>query len=212
MKLNFKDKDIKLVIYYPKIDFPKYSTQIINLANQNSQATRPKNVGQMSELIKTFRKEISHGSLADWEEWYKKKHPKAINRAIEKISEMVNNLKNVIDEIDESLIEKWVNDLIINKTYLGLNFQDAILEYLSEKYHISYKLSLPADEAKGIDGYLKDIPISIKASTYKFKKVSKQEKINVSIIYYEKKKTSVEIEVPDELISKLQEDNSSNKG
>ena len=32
--------------------FPKYTTQIINLANQNSQGTRPKVVGQLSELIK----------------------------------------------------------------------------------------------------------------------------------------------------------------
>ena len=32
-------------------NFPKYTTQIINQASQNMQATRPKVVGQMSELI-----------------------------------------------------------------------------------------------------------------------------------------------------------------
>lgn len=31
--------------------FPKYTTQIINIANQNAGGTRPKVVGQMSELI-----------------------------------------------------------------------------------------------------------------------------------------------------------------
>jgi len=31
--------------------FPKYTTQLINLANQNAQGTRPKVVGQLSELI-----------------------------------------------------------------------------------------------------------------------------------------------------------------
>ena len=35
-------------------EFPKYSTQLINLANQNAQGTRPKVVGQMSELSKEF--------------------------------------------------------------------------------------------------------------------------------------------------------------
>jgi len=30
-------------------DFPKYTTQLINLANQNAAGTRPKVVGQMSE-------------------------------------------------------------------------------------------------------------------------------------------------------------------
>ena len=32
-------------------DFPKYATQLINLANQNAQGTRPRVVGQLSELI-----------------------------------------------------------------------------------------------------------------------------------------------------------------
>ena len=35
-------------------EFPKYTTQLINLANQNAGGTRPRVVGQMSELIKEF--------------------------------------------------------------------------------------------------------------------------------------------------------------
>lgn len=35
-------------------DFPKYATQILNLANQNAQGTRPSVVGQMSDLIQEF--------------------------------------------------------------------------------------------------------------------------------------------------------------
>lgn len=34
--------------------FPKYSTQLINLANRNAQGTRPIIVGQMSELIQQY--------------------------------------------------------------------------------------------------------------------------------------------------------------
>lgn len=44
-------------------EFPKYTTQILNLANQNAQATRPKVVGQMSELIKEF----TGRTLEEWE-------------------------------------------------------------------------------------------------------------------------------------------------
>jgi hypothetical protein len=36
------------------------------LANQNAQGTRPKVVGQMSELIKEFPGK----DVAEWEEWY----------------------------------------------------------------------------------------------------------------------------------------------
>jgi len=35
-------------------EFPKYSTQLMNLANQNAQGTRPRVVGQMSDLIQEF--------------------------------------------------------------------------------------------------------------------------------------------------------------
>ncbi len=32
-------------------EFPKYTTQLINIANQNAQGTRPAVVGQLSDLI-----------------------------------------------------------------------------------------------------------------------------------------------------------------
>ncbi len=48
-------------------EFPKYTTQLLNLANQNSQATRPNVVGQMSDLI------MQHNGkpIESWSEWYK---------------------------------------------------------------------------------------------------------------------------------------------
>ena len=48
------------------LEFPKYTTQIINIANQNAQGTRPSVVGQMSELIQEF----SGKSIAEWKKWY----------------------------------------------------------------------------------------------------------------------------------------------
>jgi len=48
-RIDFKE-DYKQIIGKER-SFPKYTTQIINIANQNAQGTRPKVVGQMSELI-----------------------------------------------------------------------------------------------------------------------------------------------------------------
>lgn len=205
MKLKIKDNILKNLINYPEKSFPKYSTQILNLANSNSQATRPKNVGQMTELIKNFRNSNPHGSLHDWEIWYKSNYPKKIIIATNKISIMVENFKKVIEIITEELIETWVEDLVINKTYLGLNFQESILKYLSEKFSIEYKQSTPSDESKGIDGYLGGYPISVKPTTYKSKIASKQEKIEVDIIFYVKKEKSndIEIEISENFIDKI---------
>ena len=65
--------------------FPKYSSQIMNLANQNAQGTRPKVVGQMSELIE----ECPKGDYQNWVKWYSEKMPKAVDEATEKVYEMV---------------------------------------------------------------------------------------------------------------------------
>lgn len=50
----------------PLYEFPKYVTQVINLVNSNAGGTRPKVVGQMSELIKEF----DGKTITEWIEWY----------------------------------------------------------------------------------------------------------------------------------------------
>ena len=52
-----------------ELSFPKYATQILNLANQNAQGTRPKTVGKMSELIQEF----PGRTYREWVVWYNEK-------------------------------------------------------------------------------------------------------------------------------------------
>ncbi|WP_457641122.1 MjaI family restriction endonuclease [Persephonella sp.] len=82
MEFKIKLDEIRKLMEIETPEFPKYATQIINLANQNAQATRPRVVGQMSELIKEF----TGKTLQEWEEWYIKKHPEAIDTATHKNS------------------------------------------------------------------------------------------------------------------------------
>lgn len=189
MKVKLTFEEIKKYLNAPIYDFPKYSTQLLNLANQNAQATRPRVVGQLSELIKEF----PGRHLEEWEEWYLKKHPEAIKIATNKIVEMIQNFRNVLDKIDAQLIENWVKDLVIVKTFIGLRFQEAILKKGSELLNKDYRLSTPEEESKGIDGFIGDLPVSIKPDTYKIKK-SLQEKIKAKIIYYRKIKDGVEVD------------------
>ena len=136
-KIKLKNDEIKKLLGVDSPDFPKYSTQILNLANQNAQGTRPVVVGQMSELIQEF----SGKSIREWEEWYLKEHPDAIQKASEKIVEMVDNFKNVMGKIDRQLVENWVRDLVIIKTFIGLRFQEAVLEKIGELLKKNYRLS-----------------------------------------------------------------------
>ncbi|MDP3024856.1 MAG: MjaI family restriction endonuclease [candidate division Zixibacteria bacterium] len=189
MKIKIKDEEIRKHLNIETPDFPKYTSQIINLANQNAQGTRPKVVGQMSELIQQFKGR----KLSEWEAWYIKRNPDAIKKATQKIIEMVENLKKAMIEIDEPLIEHWVKDLVIVKTFLGLRFQEVILKKGAEIKNLTYRLSSIEEEARGVDGFIGDLPISIKPSTYKVK-ASLRENIQAKIIYYEKKKDGIEVD------------------
>ncbi len=198
MEFKLKTDEIRKLMEIETPEFPKYATQIINLANQNAQATRPKVVGQMSELIKEF----TGKTLEDWEKWYLEKYPNSIEKATKKILEMVDNFREVIGQINEDMIRQWVRDLVIVKTFIGLKFQKAILIKIAEKFNTYYRLSTPEEESKGIDGYIGDIPISLKPITYQSKGML-TETITVDIVYYEKQKDGIKIIIPEKLENKL---------
>ncbi len=88
---------------------------------------------------------------------------------------------------------KWIEDLIINKTFIGLKFQISIIKSLANKVNEDYRVASPMEESKGIDGYIGDRPISIKPITYK-QMGSLSEKIDIPIIFYEKVKTGLRID------------------
>ena len=187
-KLKMRNEEITQLLDADVVSFPKYATQLINLANQNAQGTRPEVVGQMSELIQEFRGR----KLEEWEKWYLSSHPEAIEKAKTKIMQMIENFKHVITKIDEEMIRAWVKDLVIVKTFVGLKFQEAILKRVAAHTGKSYRISVPEEEAKGIDGYIGDNPVSIKPQTYESKQML-PESIGVQIIYYDKVKDGINI-------------------
>jgi len=170
-------------------DFPLYTTQLINLANQNAQGTRPRVVGQLTELIK----ECPERTYEGWKKWYLSKYPNAIKNATERINGMMDKLKEAIKSIDKSMIKKWVEDLVLEKTFVGLRFQEAILKKVASVKNTNYRLAEPKEESQGIDGFVGDTPVSIKPLTYKTKNALREE-IKAKIIFYNKTKSGLEID------------------
>lgn len=189
MLLKIKNEELVRGLVGDIKSFPKYTTQIMNLANQNAQGTRPRVVGQLSELIK----ECPEKTYGGWKRWYLSKHPKAIENATEKIAEMVNNLKEAVKKIGKPMIKNWVEDLVLEKTFVGLRFQEAILKKVADIKNTDYRLAEPKEESKGIDGFIGKTAVSIKPVTYKIKK-SLREEIKHKIIFYNKTKAGLEID------------------
>lgn len=169
--------------------FPKYTSQIINWANQNAQGTRAKVVGQMSDLIQEFDGQ----TLSEWITWYNAKMPNAIDNATDKIYDMVNKIRDAAPQIDKEMVREWVMDLVYTKTFCGLKVQQAVISHIAGILKRDWRLATKDEESKGIDGYIGDKPIQIKSSSYKVETYLGQN-IETPIVYYEKKKDGLVIE------------------
>lgn len=188
-KIKLSNDKIAELTNVPQYEFPKYVTQIINLVNGNAGATRPKVVGQMSELIKEFEGR----TIEEWINWYSEKYPNAVSDATDKIWAMYETMKGAFNAINKEMIENWVKDLIYSKTFCGLKYQTAIISEIASQFGKTWREANPEEEAQGIDGFIGDKPLQIKSATYKLE-AHLSEVINVPIVYYEKKKDGINLE------------------
>lgn len=195
-KIKISNKTVEQLSDASIYEFPKYTSQIINWANQNAQGTRPRVVGQMSDLIQEF----DGKTLSEWITWYNEQKPTAIDEATEKIYDMVEKIRTASFQIDKEMVREWVKDLVYNKTFCGLKVQQSIIAHLAQIAGRTWRLANKDEESKGIDGYIGTQPIQIKSVTYKVEN-QLQEKIEVPIVYYDKKKDGISIEYnPEEIL------------
>ena len=194
-KRSFKNQDFAKDLGFKPLSeiLPRYSSSVINNANGYANATRPENVTQVSETIKEFRADpsISH-TFKDWEKWYTDKNPEAITKATKETWDKFQEILKSLSSVKKSDVEAWERDLIINKTYSGLMVQDKIIKMIAEELGVSSSLGSVEDERKGIDGYINNVPVQIKATTYKSVR-NERFKDGIVIIYYAKNNRTSDI-------------------
>ena len=171
------------------IEFPKYTTQLLNPANRFAQSTRDDVVGNMSELIEEFREKHPEGTFEDWVNFYFEEYDgeQRIEDATEKMYPMVEKMKEAFEQVDREMTQDFVRDLVLFKTYEGFDIQEAILRKLGNKCDAETRRATAEEERKGIDGYIGDQPVQVKAETYKD---NLQNNIGVPIVYYDENKSN----------------------
>ena len=184
-KIKLKDYEEMFEDEPPEPYFPKYTKQIINQANQNNQGTRPKVVGQMSELIFECPDRTQKG----WEKWYLEKYPDAIENATEKAYKGVENFKEAIQMIDKDMVRNWVTYFLLVQSRRGIIYQEMVLKYLAKENNTNYRLATPEEESKGIDGFIGDKPVQVKPESF-LQKGAMQFETEYDIIYYKAPKTN----------------------
>ncbi|MGM0452495.1 MAG: MjaI family restriction endonuclease [Thermodesulfobacteriota bacterium] len=168
--------------------FPKYTTQLINIANRNAQSTRARYVGQMSELINDF----DGDSYDQWVRWYLDRRPDAIDTATDRTYKMIEKMRRAMADIDRKMVRRWIEELVLTKTYVGLRFQKSILKKMAEEKDLPYRPADPSEESKGIDGYIGTDAVSIKPVTFLDQPLL-QDEIPAEVIFYEKVRGGINV-------------------
>ena len=182
MKIKLLLEDLRGRLIGSRPSYKKYVSPLINMANGYSHATRPRHVGQVTELIRECRP----SDFDEWREWYLRRHPRAIDEATDRVAAMLEQLRDAMKHIDRETVRRWVTELVLEQTFVGLRIERAILEETAHRLGLALRLSSPEDESRGIDGYLDGRPVSVKPVSYKTMDTL-SETIDAQMIYYEKK-------------------------
>ena len=181
MKVRLTPQDLRGRLIGNRPAYEKYVSPLINLANRFAQATRRNQVGQVSELVR----ECPAHDYEGWREWYLARYPMAIDEATDRIVSMLDRMRDAMHDIDRETVRRWVTELVLEQTFVGLRVERAILEEAAHRLGMALRLSSREDESRGIDGYLDGRPVSVKPSTYKTMEALR-ETIHAHMIYYEK--------------------------
>lgn len=202
-------------------NLPKYTSGFINSVNGWAGGSKPENVSQVSELIKKFREENPYGTLKDWKNYHHslegkdievfkgrglKMKPKIVQMAgieqgVRDIMAKMEEVKNNISQLTEENVRAWLENLVYEKTYCGLEAQRLILKKIAEKRCYDWILGSVEDEKQGIDGYIVDpngpkfYPLQIKSSSYGNK--HKQEHFVCPVVTYDLKEEGINYNMPD---------------
>jgi len=166
----------KKILEKKMINYPKYFYGFINKANKQSGATHSRNVGKLHSLFKNRKFE----NLNEWKKWYLSKYPKAIQEATNTI---LFTLKEACVDTRKykKYVKLFVENLIINQTYSGLKIQEIVLIKMASILKQDYRWSTDKEDSSGIDGFVGDIPVSVKPVTSQQKKKAGVKRANYTI-------------------------------
>lgn len=164
-----------------RLELPKYVEPLINMANRFSQGTRPRVVGQVSELIR----ECPERNYEDWKHWYLERYPRAIEEATGRIINVLGRMGKAMEGLNKELVRAWVEDVVLVRTFIGFRIQEPILRKVADALGREYRLATPLEESRGIDGYIGDNSVSVKPSSYRARGNLRREIGARKIIYYE---------------------------
>lgn len=173
--------------YKPK----KYHSAFLNTVNKDARSSRPETVGKLAtEIFPEYVEQSTEPSPVDWKQHYQESYPERYKEGLEKFKKQFEAEKEAINSITEQDLNDYYDDLMFNKTFAGLYVQDKILKDIAAEKEATYRKSSAIEEGQGIDGYIDEVPYSVKSETYKNSAAKNNETINAKMVYYTENKKS----------------------
>ena len=115
------------------------------------QNTRPKwlisqtrmQVVQGQEMLVSYRNYFPSICLhlSGWKEWYNERYPDAVNNAVDRVWDQVNNLRDCMDYIDKHILSRIFNDTCSPLPILSIVDLDMFVAFISWFFVISLSIS-----------------------------------------------------------------------
>lgn len=178
--------------------WPKYATQLLNIAGQNSRCFDAKRVGSMKELWLEFVDSDQPDTLENWEAFYlNAKGNHGLTEASQKLHDMTQKMG--IEWVDGQMCSDYVHEVIFNKTHFGMGGESMAIAVAAEYFGLDYRFSNAVEESQGIDGWIGDQPVQVKPQdSYKVGHVfNKADTSKQLVVTYEKKKHTCYIHNPE---------------
>jgi hypothetical protein len=167
----------KRILEKRKIDYPIGVYNYIDTAIRQKRATIASKVGKVHGMFRgrKFR------SLSEYRRIYSSKFPQSIDNAVEEALEDFKRFGLPAKKRREykKYVQFFVEELVIGRSYRGLKIQEVIFIKMADILKQDYRWGTNKEDSSGIDGFIGNIPISVKPNTCQQKK-----KAGVKRTYY----------------------------
>lgn len=191
-------KNYQGLVQRSRRDWPKYATQLMNIAGQNCKATSPKNIGSCKDAWTQMRAQGIPGTLENWTNFYKQVHgEQKLVEAGKKIHVMLDKMG--ITWITQDMAIDYAKEIAYNKTHMGLGGEEMAVEVVAAYLQKEFRFSTPEEESQGTDAWIGGKPVQVKPhdSVFKGHVHNHANKETHLIITYEDKKQACYIHNPE---------------
>lgn len=148
--------------------WPKYATQLMNIAAQNCKATAPKNIGSCKEAWMQMREQHIPGTLENWTAFYNQLHGEAkLIAAGKNIHAMLTKMG--ITWITQDMAIDYAKEIAYNKTHMGLGGEEMAVQVVAKYFDQPLRFSTAAEESQGTDAWIGGRPVQVKPNDSVFK-------------------------------------------